>query len=239
MKITDFNPSKIVAKHLKNSGQGVKTTKELYVYFPKRFVDVGLATLEETVKVVSTYMVGDEKNNVILSSLPLYTEIEPSIIEEVKISDIEFIKLTIPEGNFLIKSKKVIKDSGFIFSIVNEFLVKGKVPFYITPNDLFDFFIKSNKYSGANIGDNPAGIEATISIMVRDPNDVSKQLRLVNSDLRNLKIGEYQYVGLGDVANGIEANIAKLTGRYFTQGETSVLNKEPQEETDIEKFYKL
>ncbi len=231
------NDKKIKAK-LKTVKESIEVTETLYVYFPKRFEDINITTIYDVVKTIGTFIVSDSSFNYALINIPTLLELEPSVIETTTIDDVEYTKLTLTKGNKLLVNTTILKDSSFIFKIFDEFCIKGKVPFYINADDLLKLFLTSEKYNGSKIGNNPLGLEAIVSIMTRDSEDVHKFIRHTNKDLSKLTYHDTQFVGLADVNAGIKTNIAKLTGAYLNDGITSVIVNPSANEADIEKYYR-
>jgi len=241
LQYSDFkkNTNKLY-KLLKDGSESITVDETLYVYYPKRFEEIGLSIITTTVKVLGVFILANEKNEYLYVNIPLILELEPSLIEDVMIEDVLYTRLTLSKGNKLIVSKKVIKDGGFIFTLIDEFCLKGKIPFYVEYDKLAELFLSSGKFNGSKIGNNPAGISTIVSIITRDKKDLKKFIRSTNKDLKKLSRDDIEFVGLSDVEYGIPTNIGKLTGPYLNDGITSVLvnNDEVQEETEIEKYYK-
>ncbi len=230
---------KIIKTKLKNNKDTISVTETLHVYYPKRFEDIKLANITTTVKTVGIFIITDNKNNYAFINLPLIIEIEPSIIEDVVIDDVMYTKLTLVKDNLLLVSKKVLKDSSFIFTILDEFIIKGKVPFYMEYESLVDLFLSSGKYNGAKIGNNPAGLEAIISTIARDKENPNKFIRSSKLDPNKLSTSNITFIGLNDVNHGLTTNVAKLTGAHLNDGLTSVLLSDDTPGTEIENYYRM
>jgi len=236
----DFKENKKLLKSkLKDEKEYVRALDTIYALIPKRYIDSNLMSIGQVVKTVAVFIIIDGKNNYTLINLPLKIDLEPSIIEDASIDGVEFVKCTFFKDDYFLKSRKVLKDSGFIFDMVDDFNIKGKIPLFLTPTDLIETFLRSSKYLGSNIADNPMGIEIMVSINSRLKSDIKYPLRHQNIDIRKLKFTDLSYVGLGNVLHGLGTNIAKFTGRYYNDGLTSILLDEENQQTDIEKVYRL
>jgi len=236
----DFKENKKLLKSkLKDEKDVVKVLDTVYALIPKRYSDSDLMTIGQVIKTVAVFLLIDGKNNYTLINLPLKVDLEPSIIEDVTIDSVEFVRATFFKGDLLLKSRKVLKDSGFIFDMVDDFNIKGKIPLFMTPTCIVETFLKSSKYLGSNIADNPMGVEIMVAINSRLKTDIMYPVRHKNVDIRKLKFTDMTYVGLGNVTHGLGTNIAKFTGRYYNDGLTSILLDEENQQTDIEKDYRL
>ncbi len=238
--VSDFKKNdKLLKSKLKDSKESILVNETLYVYYPKRFEDIHIATIATNVKMVSIFILADAKNNYAFINIPLIVDINPSSIEDVMVGDALYTKLTLNKNDALISNKKVIKDGSFIFTLYDEFIVKGKVPFYMEYESLVDLFLSSGKFNGAKIGDNPSGIEAMVSVIARDKKDLNKFIRTSSLDLNKLTNTDIAFIGLTDVNHGLSTNIAKLTGAYLNDGITSILVNDNLIETEIEKYYRM
>jgi len=238
----DFKKNdKLIKSKLKDSKESISVTERMYVFYPKRFEDIEFAVIANTVKLLGIFILTNERNEYAYINIPLMLELEPSSIEDVTIDEIPYTKLTLEKDDLLICNKKVIKDGGFIFTLLDEFCLKGKVPFYVEYEKLVDLFLSSGKFNGSKIGNNPASIEAIVSIIGREKGSLDTFIRSGKKDLNKLTSNDIEFVGLSDVNHGIPTNIAKLTGPYLNDGLTSVLvnNDKVQEETEIEKYYRM
>jgi hypothetical protein len=231
--------SKLIKSKLSESKESLIAKETLYALIPKRYQDVGLLALGQDVTVLAVFLLIDGKNNYTVINLPLKIVTEPSVIEDVTLDGVDYIRLTFFKDSLVLKSRKVLKDSSFIFDIVNDFNIKGKIPTFLTPVDITNLYIDAGKYLGSDIAANPIGIEIMLAINTRLKQDINTQARLSKKDLRKLTFRDYQYVGLGNVIYGLSTNIAKFTGRYYDDGLTSIILSPDQKQTDIENYYKL
>jgi hypothetical protein len=229
----------LIKSKLNETKGNISVKEKLHALIPKRYQNAGLFAIGRRVSSVAIFILSDDNNNYALLKTPITITLEPSVIEDVTLDGVDYIRLTFNKGDLFLADREVIQDSGFVFDMVEDFNVKGKIPLFLTPFDLMDIYSKARKYLNSGVADNSLGIELSIAINARANTDSKIPIRLAKKDLRKLKFSDVKYIGLNNVFNGRATNIAKFTGRYFNDSLTSIMLDEDNIEADIEKYYKL
>lgn len=226
------NPDAI-KQSLKKIGNSLIAKKRLRVIFPDRYTAVDMAIVGSTVRLASIYAILDDEGNYSVSNLPIFVELTPSNISNIEIDGNVNKILIFEEDSVFMPDTKLVIDNRFLYDFFNEFYVNGRVPWFMSYNDLIDIFKLTSKYADSNLGDNPITMEILASIVARDTNDKTKFFReTINSpkDITNKPAS----IGLMNIYYTFNNTISKLTGSYFQQGLNSAIVNKEKESTLIE-----
>jgi len=228
------NPEAIKKKVVVRDGK-MYAKEELYIIFPERFVDVGLATLGGSVNLVNIYIIVDKDGNYSRTSLALMTNYTPVSIDRFNYLEKPQVKLTFGKDSIMTNNMNSVKDESALYDVLDEMLIKGNTPWYLGYNDLVSIFTEARRYNGSDLGDNLVPISVILSIIARDKNDTKKLFRY---SLKNKEdsFKEADFISLSNVFDGYNNNMARLTGNYLQDGITSSLVNEDEMVTPIEKM---
>ena len=145
---------------------------------------------------------------------------DPVTISTVTINDMDYVLLYYDVGDRILARHEVVKDDGLPYKIFDTIIDKGKVPWYLSYEDLGKLFDTSKSYSGLGINVDHAIFEMVASLIARDKNDRSKFYRhAVNKSLKS----EPTFIPMRSVQYGASNTTAKLIGAYWSEGLTSAL----------------
>jgi hypothetical protein len=105
------------------------------------------------------------------------------------------------------------------------------VPWYLGYPELAQLFNTARYHAGANIGSDHEVIELLVSIISRDPKDITRYYRQVAKTMQEVKKNPPIYTPLKSVANVATNTTNKLAGSYFSEGVVSALVN-PAERTE-------
>ena len=219
---------KTVSKNFIPKDEGELVVKETLLLFPVRFVEIGLAKLKRTVEIPRIYMVIVD-NKYAVSTIPVSMEVSPNKIEIEDIDGVEYYVLTFLPNSIFTANRKSVKSSGLIYDLYNEFLVKGKIPFFIDYDSISSIFLNILKYGGSDIGKDHVIIDTLVSIVARDSKDLKAYYRTTSMK------EPFTPIGLDNIISGYHNNTARLTGSYLQLGIGAAINDQVEEATPIEK----
>lgn len=222
--------AKKVIGSLKKSGEHTITTKDIYILIPESYTSGSLAVITDVVDTIAIYAIVDGNNYGVINA-PVRVTLTPSNIALVDIDGVVYYKLMYNEGDTISESNKIVKNSESLFPIFNYFYLRGKVPWYLTYNDVSKLLIDSDKYTGTNIGTNPIVSEVITSIIARDKKDSSLYYRLSNMD-------GVVFKGMTNQFHVFTNTTAKLVGSYFSDGVVTALTEKSEEVSNIEEIFR-
>jgi len=219
------NPD-IIRKLFLNKKDSIIATDDFYILFPERYINKNLAVMGSVVKLLSVYAVVDKDMNYAVVSAPIIMDIIPVNVTSVIVNGVVNKVLFIGSGEVFIPNRNAIKSDQFMYDVFDEFLLQGKVPWYITYDRLSDLLLESVRYAGSNIGNNPLAMEIIASIIARDPDD---KLLPYREALAAGTKSETTYVGLNNVYYSYDNTLSKIMGGYMRTGiTTAIVNKEKE-----------
>ena len=237
----NFSPNAITInpKALKSKMSLTKDTivaeDTLYVIYPERYHKLEIAEITNKVKLLGVFLLLDDNYNGKVIMKTQYMELEPSSIETIMINDVPYNILTFNKGNNLLASRKLIKDSDFIFKLLDDWNIKnGNIPFYFEYGFISKNFIQAAIDGVSNLANNPVGIWAQEATIARAEN--GKYLRQTLSDKG--KIPKPKWVGFNNVPEAYNNTFSLITGSYMDKGLTRALTLDDPVKTEIEDAYK-
>lgn len=220
-----------VRSYLKEIKDQLVTTKGCKVYFPKRFETKGLADIGTTSLVLGMVAITVEDQYYATMSVITRVPFMADEINIVSIDDVPYYELVFRPGAVVIPNMNCLKKDVLCYAVYDLFISKGEVPWYMDYNDLSRIFDTSVKYAGASVSDRPEVMAMMISLIARNPNQLTEYYRQV-SDQEN--IGKPEWVAMKSVEFGATNTVNKLGGNYMQVGIVSSLIDPATREENIE-----
>lgn len=214
------NPA-VVSKLFKTNNGITTVNDDVMVTIPARYIDSGLAVIDNTVKTIGIYAIIDSKNNYAICNIPIFQELSPFSIEDTSVGDIKYKILNFNKGSVFMPSNKLIMNADVLYPIFNDLFAGGRVPWFMGYEDLCTVFVNSKKYINNKLGAAILSFEIITSVSARDSSSPMKYYRLTN--MKNNPI----YVGLNNKYYSYNNTGAKLIGSYMKTGlMTSLMDPE-------------
>ncbi len=206
---------KLLSKHDKV----ITVKKDLYVVFPKKFVDRDLTVLGTTSSVFGVFaIVEPDKKKYSVSRVPARLTMQPTEVDSTVINGMEYYVLYFMEGLDMVSNTTTIKDNGVAFDLYDLLFIQGKVPWYIAYTDLPIIFHNLVKYAASESGKNKLAFELLTAIIARSPEDKMVELRNILRKVDDIYNITPDYVGLSDIWYTFKSTLSKLAGAYMKQG---------------------
>lgn len=194
------------------------------IQIPARWTDVGLADIGITTFSYGFFpIIVEEQNAYMVSNVPAKIELNPFQTKPIKIGDEDYIEFSFEPGQVVFKALDVIQKKTFIYDILNELLLKGKIPWYASYLDICTLFKLAKKYAGSDAANVDAVIELIGSIVSRSPKSMKTYLRTALPNQPGADTNDILFVPLSSVVHSVNNTVNKLTGAYFSDGITSAL----------------
>jgi acid stress-induced BolA-like protein IbaG/YrbA len=218
-----------VLANFKEKDNRLYALKPCSIQIPKRFSDRNLAGISTDVFIYGIYaLIVEDKYAV--SNVTAMVQINPTKITTVKVKGTEYHNFQFDAGTAVISNLDVVKRNLLIYNVLDEFIIKGKIPWYLNYDDLGQLFDRAKNYADSNVGLVPEIFELIVSMISRTHQDRTKYFRTsINSPADINKTPEY--VALSSVFYSSTNTLNKLAGNYFSDGVASALVT-PTEETE-------
>lgn len=209
------------------------TKVECTIQVPLRFRDRGLVFMGRQIYVYGMFalVVGDKYT---VCNITALVPILPDKYSKIKVDGIEYYEFFFEANSCVINNLNVVQNESLIFNIIDEFIFKGKVPWYFSYNDLGCFMDTAAKHAGANVGKSLETIELIAMVTCRDANSLNTSYRHILETPNDLK-KPFTYIPLMNVVYGASGNLNKITGAYAADGLVTALISDPTPPSVIER----
>jgi len=228
------NPS-IVLNKLKTTENGsIITTEDCKIQVPSRFMDIGLGQIGVDTFVFGNFPIILTDGNYSVMNVFALIDLKPRKTILIEIDGIEYFEFYFDSGEVIIRNKSVIQSSDLIFNVFDEYVFKGKVPWYVDYEDIPKLFNSASKYTGTNVGQSKETIEFIVSMITRKKNDREKYARNDTKSYKDVTASKITYMPLTSPYYSIHNTLNRLAGSYFSEGVTSSLIKKTDKISNIE-----
>lgn len=219
---------------VKNEAGQVIAKEKCYIQVPARFSSIGLGQVGVETIIYGCYALISESGRYTVRNINALIEISPTKVETVKVGDVDYHQFEFDAYQVMIKTSNIVKRDNIIYNIFDEFLFKGKVPWYVEYEDLGKLLDTAKKFANSDVGKNQDVIEFIVSMISRNKNDRTINIRHILNNYKELH--NVSYVPLSSVFYSVNTTINKLSGSYFNDGIVSALVKKTDDTSEIEKI---
>lgn len=215
---------KIVRENRVKLPNGSVTTKRgCKIYIPSRFAERGLAEVGIETHICGIYAMVCDDAYYAVSTINAMIRIEPSKTLKVKFKGVEYYEFVFDPGAVVYSSTSLVRIDTLTYHIYDEIFSKGRVPSYLSYDDLGGIYDTARKHAGANVGGNPEVVELMVSLIARDKTNKTLSFRSTVKTPSDLKNSTPVYIPLRSVSYAATNTTNKLGGSHFVQGLTSAL----------------
>ncbi len=219
---------------VKNEAGQVLAKEKCYIQVPARFSNIGLGQVGVDTIIYGCYAMINEAGRYTVRNINALIELNPNKTEVIKIGSVDYHQFEFDAYQVMIKTSNIIKRDNIIYNIFDEFLFKGKVPWYLEYEDLGKLLDTAKKFANSDVGKNQDVIEFIVSMIARTSNDRTINIRHILNNYKDLH--DISYVPLSSVFYSVNTTINKLSGSYFNDGIVSALVKKTDDISEIEKI---
>lgn len=198
-------------------GETMVAIKPISIVFPARYLQRGLAMFEDEMHVVGycAFVVDRHYYATSLVGAPFKTE--PSSVMERIIDDVPQVELVYKPGDLVMTNINLMVIDALPYRIFDEFIAKGRKPWFIRERDAAVLFKHSGKHNGVEIGPNPAVFSIIAANIYRDESDTANYYRQTERHSPPAIVPLRSTAGTGSNA------MAKLLGNHFEENVTSAI----------------
>lgn len=216
MDISKLTRDSSLAENFVTVGTQVITKKDCSFLIPFNYLAHKLAKTGEQVFIASVFCIVIGDRYAVCSSCA-NLEISPDEINQIKILGVEYLEFKFAAGQTVIPTTKVLVDSDLAYEINKYFYTYGRVPWFMSYNDLGVILKDHKEYSGLNISPNNIPFEIVVSKITRDRTN-----KFLNYRHTPMAAGPV-VVPFKSVLFNATNTTSKLLGSYLSDGFTSAL----------------
>jgi hypothetical protein len=194
--------------------------KPVKIVIPARFAERELAYVGIDTRIVGIFamIVDDQYYGVSLANAMM--RITPSSTSKVMYDEDEYYEFSFDAGATVCPQLDLVKIDTLVYNIYDEIISKGRVPWYLSYEQLGMLFDTAKEHAGANIGQQQEVTELMVSIIARDAEDRTKYYRqVIAQDPQKKPV----FIPLRSVAYAATNTLNKLAGSYAKDGMISAL----------------
>lgn len=228
------DPSKVHAALKVQPDQSVVTTRGLKIYVPERYVEKHLAEIGAEVLIVGIFAMAVEENGKFfygISTANAMMRITPTTIATVKFDQDSYLEFSFDPGSVVIATTQLIKSDTLVYYIFDEFIAKGRIPWFMGYEDLATLFDSAEHHAGVNLGPSHSILEMFAAAVARASQNRAKYYRHTVETQDDPVKRPPTFIPLRSITYGATNTTAKLTGSYFRDGLDSALVN-PSERTE-------
>lgn len=205
------------------------TSADLTLMFPARFENIHLLEIKKNqLTTICFVCLIDNHGNYANIIAPIQATFFYNEINKTTINDIEYYTASIPKGNYVIPNISSIVSSKILLPIFKEFYIRGKIPWYLSYDEINKLFSETTKYANRNIGNNAVIFEIFTAVISRLKQDKKIQVRYYPNQK-----SQVHYVGLENPYYSYDNTGAKLIGNRFEAGLTAAIIEPETKNTKV------
>lgn len=197
--------------------------KAVKLTVPVRFAERNLAQIGIETHICGIAGIIVEDTWYALFQVNAMMRIEPTSTLKVMVEDEEYYEFSFDAGSTVLPVTQLVKTDTLVFRIYDEFIAKGRAPWYCGYDELGKLFDTAKSFAGANIGQNHEVTELLISMIARDPDDRTKYYRQTVKSREDLKKRPPVIIPLRSVQYSATNTVNKLAGSYWNDALVSAL----------------
>jgi len=234
MNVDDLIRSpKEVLKAVRSVGLEVVAVKPVDIIVPERYAEKGLMDVGETVTMLGVYALVHERHYAV-SLLNARITVKPTSISTIKINQVSHLKLSFEPGASVIVTREVLTESDLVFEIFNEFVTKGKCPWFMGYDDMARLFETAAEYGDMKrLADLHAITAMIIAAISRNKRTMTQYYRHAIQDNPE---SERATISLKNITFGATNTVTRLNGSYWGDGLVSALVNPSDEVEKIEEL---
>lgn len=228
------NPGLVKTKLVENKAGEVIVTEKCVIQVPARFSTIGLGQIGLETIIYGCFALILDTGEYSVFNINALVELCPSRTIIVEVDGVDYHQFEFDAYQVLIRTTDLVKRDSIIYNVFDEFIFKGKVPWYLDYDDVGKLFDTAKKYANSDVSKNQDVIEFLVSMISRNKQNRDKLVRNIASDYKDTK--NISYVPLSSVFYNVNNTLNKLAGSYFSQGVVSALVKKSDQISEIEKI---
>lgn len=210
--------------------------QDCYVHVPTRYIDRDIGTIGADTSAfgIIPIILADTLEYGLLS-VNSVVKLNPFSSETIEVNGDTYYQYFFEANTPVILNTSVVRKDTIIFNILDEFIIKGKVPWYVSYEDLAKFLDTANSHAGSRVAQNYEVIEVLASIVSRDVNNRKAYIRSTAKD-KDYILKNTEYVPMASVMYSVSGTANKLIGAYMDEGITSALVTPSEEVSGVERL---
>ena len=212
-------------------GKPVIAKAAMTIQVPVRFREIELMQIGEATFVYGLFAMILDSGDYALCNINAFVELGAAPVEIITIDETSYYSFRYEPGQVVIKTKELVCRSSLIYKAIEEFVFKGKVPWYVGYEDMGKIFDTAEEHARTSAKILHPVVEFLAAYIARSKADRTKYLREIGQTYKDFEQGGLDWVPMRSVYWSAPGTVNKLAGAYFSDGVVSALVN-PSERTE-------
>lgn len=222
MKTTIRNAEAVLGSLSDIPGKPVIAKANLHLQLPVRFKEIGLAQVGATTYVFGLLAIILETGQYALMNVNAYWELGSAAVDTEEIDGTEYYNFHFKKGDVVFRTKELVCRPELVFKAIDEFVFKGKIPWYVEYDDMGKLFDTAKEHAATSADILPSVMEFIAAYIGRDKADRIKYIRETSSSYEEFR-KKLAWVPMQSVYWSAPGTVNKLAGAYFQDGIVSAI----------------
>ena len=221
---------------VENASGQVLAKKNCRIQIPMRFTEIGLGEIGINTFSYGFFPIIFDTGEYAVLNVCAMVELNPYKLTIVNIEDVDYYEFHFDAGQVVIKTTDLVKKEALMYNVFDEFVFKGKLPWYAEYEDVGKLFDTAKYHADSNVSQNVEVIEFIASMISRSKEDRTKYIRTLATSYDDVKLEKVDFVPLKSVFYSVSSTLNKIAGSYFNDGVTSALVQKSENAEKIERI---
>lgn len=228
------DPSKVHAALRVMDDKSVVTSRGVKIYVPERYVEKDMADIGSETYIVGIFAIVVDDKYYGVSTANAMMRIKPTTISTVKFDQDTYLEFAFEPGSIVIATTKLIRSDTLVYYIFDEFIAKGRIPWFLGYEDLAKLFDSADHHAGVPLAAHHSILEMFAAAIARVNTNRAKYYRHQVEKQTDSIEKPPAFIPLRSITYGATNTTAKLTGSYFSEGLNSALANPSERHEQIE-----
>lgn len=222
MKLKRRNAEAVLDQLYEDKSKQVIAKSRMTLQIPVRFKEIGLAQIGATTFIYGLFSIVLDNGDYAICNVNALIELGKCSIELETIDGAEYYNFIFEPGSVLFKTTELVARAALVFKAIEEFIFKGKIPYYVAYDDIGKLFDTAKKHAQTRADLQPAVTEFMAAYIARDSQNRIKFLRETAKTYEDFD-KKLEWVPMQSVYWSSPGTVNKIAGAYFQEGVVSAL----------------
>lgn len=214
---------------------GLFTDVPLKIQIPSRYLERNMGSTGAETFILGTFVYIMEESYYGLSMVNSMVRITPRSTELVDVNESQYLQFSFDAGDRVFYSLDLPMSSTLTYYIYDEFISKGRIPWYFNYIDLSRIFDTALEYAGVNLG-NHAILNLMAMTIARDRKDLMQLFRTQVLTQDDINRNDFVLTPFRSVVYNTPNTVSKIIGSHFGDSLTSAIVNQTETVERIEEF---
>jgi hypothetical protein len=211
------NPAKVRSAVQVQPDKSVVALRGVRIYVPERYLEKELADISSETYIVGIYAMVTDDGFYAVSRINAMMRICPTAINTVKFDQDSYLEFLFEPGSVVLATTDLVASETLVYQIFDEFVAKGKLPWFLDYDDRARLFESADKHAGVNLGKSHAILAMITAATTRQQDDRARYYR------HNLANSIPVTIPLRSITYGTTNTTSKLVGAQWGDAVDSAL----------------